>query len=537
MVAAGSIHSDGIRYRFATGCSPAEQRIANAPSWLIELAKKSPDAGAKKTDIGSRNIDLTRAAGAMRRAGLEGPAILAALQVQNQKLSPPLDESEVATIANSVAKYPVQETSGDVAETVMQLTLDREFASGRHLILAKDGRFWWFNGRFWEPVTRDWLTGRIYDAIQHMTTPKPKGISSIINQTLNLLKAKLAVKADVLRFLEPPLPVINCLNGEVWMKSDGSPQLKSHNPESYLRSCLNVSYDEDAKCPTYDAAVRRIFSKAQPSHKGLRRHWNELFGYLIHPSREIPLILILKGGGSNGKTVLMETVTRLIGNDLVSAQPIESLEGRFTMGNLLGKLMLLDDDVRAGIRLPDGPLKKISEAKMVTGEHKHGTHFNFVIRTVPVLLCNNVPSLADVSNGMRRRLMVLPFDNVFEQNSDIFSRIWRDEMPGVLNRAIEGYQRVLARGKFRVPAAINRAKDIWLAEANPLPAFIEDRCRKDLTGSCRLQDFYREYAAWAQSRGYTMVQQAASISRNVSHLGYKMKHRNTGQTILGLKLK
>jgi len=46
----------------------------------------------------------------------------------------------------------------------------------------------------------------------------------------------------------------------------------------------------------------------------------------------------------------------------------------------------------------------------VTGELKFGPVFNFTVRAVPVLLCNNIPSLADLSHGMLRRLMVLPFN-------------------------------------------------------------------------------------------------------------------------------
>ena len=38
----------------------------------------------------------------------------------------------------------------------------------------------------------------------------------------------------------------------------------------------------------------------------------------------------------------------------------------FRIGNLLGKLLFVDDDVRAGAKLPDGSLKKISEAKLLS---------------------------------------------------------------------------------------------------------------------------------------------------------------------------
>jgi putative DNA primase/helicase len=93
-------------------------------------------------------------------------------------------------------------------------------------------------------------------------------------------------------------------------------------------------------------------------------------------------------------------MTRLLGEHLVCAEPIENVDkNRFAMGSLFGKYLYVDDDARAGIRLPDGFLKTISEAKLVTGEAKYKDPFNFIVRTVPILLCNNIPSVADQCMG------------------------------------------------------------------------------------------------------------------------------------------
>ena len=171
---------------------------------------------------------------------------------------------------------------------------------------------------------------------------------------------------------------------------------------------------------------------------------------------------------------------------------------------------------------------------MVTGERKHGAQFNFIARSLPVLLCNNVPSLADVSKGMRRRLMVIPFDRTFSEqeiDADLFERIWKQEMSGILNRSIEGLQRLLKRGmKFKPPAAIAAAKEIWLAEANPLPAFLSECCERVPDASYLLSDFYLAYTSWAQKKGYTRTQQSASIARNLEHFGFLLKNMTKPST-------
>jgi putative DNA primase/helicase len=235
------------------------------------------------------------------------------------------------------------------------------------------------------------------------------------------------------------------------------------------------------------------------------------------------------------------TAVQLLGGQLVHAQRVEDLDkNRFAMGGLFGKYLFVDDDVRAGARLPDGVLKTISEAKEVTGELKYKQPFNFVVRTVPVLLCNNIPSLADLSHGMLRRLMVIPFNRRFtdqDRDTDLFERIWANELPGVLNRALRGYRRLLERGsKFKHPAAVRQATKRWLQQANPLPAFVEAHCMRQPEGRCLMKSFYVVYTTWTQEMGYTLTQTQQAATRNLEHLGYTMTKTNKGLAIIGLML-
>jgi putative DNA primase/helicase len=362
-----------------------------------------------------------------------------------------------------------------------------------------------------------------------------------MGQVLTVLKAKVAVKEDVLRFVADPLPVINAANGEIWLAENGSVDLRRHRPKSHLRHCLDVAFDPDAKCPEYDRAIKEIFGSADNPEE-LVRHWNEFVGYVIQPRRHIPVIMILLGVGDNGKTVLIRTVIHLLGTSLVEAQRVDNLDkNRFAMGSLFGKQLYVDDDVRAGARLPDGILKTISEAKEVTGEYKYKPPFNFTVRTIPVLLCNNIPSLADLSHGMLRRLQVIPFNRTFTDNDKdgtLFERIWANELPGVLNRALDGYRRLLKRNStFLLPDAVKKATAAWLGQANPLPAFIEDRCVKGVSERCWTQELYAEYKTWAQQAGYTMIQSQPSFQRNLEHLGYKSSRGNRGRRVNGLALR
>jgi P4 family phage/plasmid primase-like protien len=550
MVAPPSRHVSGKRYRWEEGKSFRDLEPATLPeAWLDRLrgktAAESVSDGAQTPAEGlvlegHRNNYLTSIAGTMQRIAASPEALAAALAAENRvKCSPPLSATEVEKIVTSVTRYPPVGDGVDAAEGLMRLVLDRYFKHGKHLMLSTDGRFWHYDVRLWRTVPDHWVAGKVLETIQANRVKNQK-TALLLSQVLTLLKAKLAVKDDVLGFVADPPPVINCSNGELWIAQDGSIELRPHRPGSYLRHRLDVAYDPDAQCSKYDRAVLEIFDRSD-NPKAMVRHWNELIGYLVQPRRNIPLIVILLGGGDNGKTVLIRTVVRLLGNQLVHAQRVEDLDkNRFAMGSLFGKLLFVDDDVRAGARLPDGVLKTISEAKEVTGELKYQPSFNFVVRTVPVLLCNNVPSLADLSHGMLRRLIMIPFDRRFtdqDRDPDLFERIWAQELPGVLNRALRGYRRLLERGaKFKRPAAVRQATNRWLQQANPLPAFVETHCVRQAEGRCLLKDFYEAYSNWTREMGYTLTQTQQTVTRNLEHLGYATNKTNQGKAILGLTL-
>ena len=95
---------------------------------------------------------------------------------------------------------------------------------------------------------------------------------------------------------------------------------------------------------------------------------------------------------------------------------------------------------------------------------------------------------------------------------------------------------MIKRGwRFKRPASVLQATAGWLASANPLPAFVEERCERE--GSCLVRDLYEAYTAWARESGITQVQQRLSFRRNLENLKYEVRHSNSGTKVLGLRLR
>lgn len=94
------------------------------PAWLVEQldslceAKSAPSSSNANTiPEGQRNTALASLAGTMRRVGMSEPEILAALtQANADRCKPPLQDREVAKIAQSVARYEPDPVSVAAAE-------------------------------------------------------------------------------------------------------------------------------------------------------------------------------------------------------------------------------------------------------------------------------------------------------------------------------------------------------------------------------------------------------------------------------------
>lgn len=96
-----------------------------------------PAIEVKYITEGDRNASLTRYAGSLRRQGLPQEAIEAALQgINAESCKPPLTDSEVASIARSVAKYPTQinNTDNSIRDYVSSADLASEFTKNSQKI-------------------------------------------------------------------------------------------------------------------------------------------------------------------------------------------------------------------------------------------------------------------------------------------------------------------------------------------------------------------------------------------------------------------
>lgn len=439
--------------------------------------------------------------------------------------------SKALKIPKSSVKESIDDLSATVAEdfprALAEETLRRHFAGGQHLIrYAKT--FWMFDKTHWIPRDDDQIGWYIDQTIRDMPRPKSVSESAALTAAMNLIAKSRAQQSDPFAMPDDRI-IINCANVELHIDPDTGTIITSpHSPASFQTYCLATPYDPYATCPRFDRAIRDIFHHRDPAETAdLVRHFEEFMGYAIQPTREIPAFFLFKGQGSNGKSKLMQTVTEhLMGPSAFATMKISSLgQDRFATSTLVGKLLVFEDDMDKNTRLPDGVLKAISERKVMYAEFKGKDSFGFVCRALPVFSSNHWPRTTDMSYGMQRRAQVIPFKRQFkgsEVDRKLFPAIWREEMPGVLNRALQGLQRVLRRAAFDPPRSCQAAFDLWMQATNPTHAFVSEFMEPAEGCAIPWREVWKKFEAWQEDEGlqYPIKKRAAKSDFQSMGVGF-----------------
>jgi putative DNA primase/helicase len=100
--------------------------------------------------------------------------------------------------------------------------------------------------------------------------------------------------------------LLNCDNGTLNLKTC---ELWVHRKEDYITKKINVSYNPDATCPTWERFLNRIFNGSQDMIKFVQK----AIGYSLTGSTREQCLFILYGTGQNGKSTFITTINNILG--------------------------------------------------------------------------------------------------------------------------------------------------------------------------------------------------------------------------------
>lgn len=223
---------------------------------------------------------------------------------------------------------------------------------------------------------------------------------------------------------------------------------------------------QESKCPAFDELLEAAFANvallySEEERAELISYLWELFGYVVCPRKEVPVFMFWIGGEDSGMPQVVDVLKSLVGPEAVVVGEAkkflgEGVDKSRSAEKLEHKLLFVDENVKHGTKLCDGLLKTFSENKSLSVFPKRGGD-RIVWTTATPLLCMDDDHLrfTDDSHAFARRTHAVYFDSaVGGERADSLARTTiRDEMQGVLGKAICGCDRVVQRCALALPAS------------------------------------------------------------------------------------
>ena len=288
-------------------------------------------------------------------------------------------------------------------------------------------------------------------------------------------------------------------------------------PRFFTTCSLDFDPDPDAALPmAWYGFLHQLFDGDIES-LDLLQEW---FGYCLTGDTTQQKMLLIVGPKRSGKGTLARVLARLIGSGNVCGPTTSSLAGPFGLQPLIGRSLAIVSDARFhgdNIATVVERLLCISGEDTLTIDRKNITSVTLKLPTRFLFLTNEFPRLSDSSGALAGRFIILRLTESFygREDTGLTDRLL-GELPGILNWAVEGWQRLNERGRFVVPSSVRDVVEEIEDLSSPVTAFVREECVVEAGLRVRVSDLYEAWRCWCEREGRTLVTTKQSFGRDLA---------------------
>lgn len=281
-------------------------------------------------------------------------------------------------------------------------------------------------------------------------------------------------------------------------------QLIPHDPKIFMINQVNASYNENAPKNGY---VDKFLDDITSCNEARKKTILQIIGYCMTTSVKLQKAFIFYGKtAENGKSVLVEVITVLIGDDNTAHVSLHDMQnGKFYSSELTDKLL------NVVAELPRNNLKSVEVFKsLVTGdkmavEKKYKDRYTIKPYAKNIFTANELPRVDDTTEGFYRRLNILQFEAKFSDEAkknfnkeNLFTQEARDYLASI---SVKAYLELLESESrdFANEEESNSMLDTYRKENNSVLSFLDTDSIKDrlsIGQNIDRPELYAEYKSW-----------------------------------------
>lgn len=432
--------------------------------------------------------------------------------------------------------------------------------AGQELLYHKQ-QFYLFTTKdaYWTQIEDAFVGRLVSDFWEYIEGRKPQ--QAMIGEYIALLQREYAVQdPEWGRGLRRNRQLIVTGNGQVIEVLSG--QIVQANPNDRLnhQHKIDTEYQPGATCPDFDSAIEKMFSHINPTDRAayVQIVWEWMATALLKGARprSTQKAAVFHGDARTGKTTIIQALTKIIGRSRVSSDSIAGLTGNHAGMSLISMSAWLVDEVAIGSKMAEDWFKKIITNSPVTINIKNKPHYHGTLNLMVGIATNTLPKFNDSTLGIQDRVIFIPCQTRFldavklqaaQQQITQYAAINGVQMPadggatwigdqigifvqpeipdldlkitaersGILNKMMQAARTLMSRGKFDIPAELDKHADEIREQQNPMLACVRD-CfdRTALTYGVRIDAFAWTLKGYVWGRAGGGMHGAMKIQRD-----------------------
>ena len=282
---------------------------------------------------------------------------------------------------------------------------------------------------------------------------------------------------------------------------------------------LDVSYDPNA----YDEHVDKFLNFVCCSRNDMRKVIEEILGHILLVDRFPHKIFFLTGSGANGKSTFVEMITKWTG-ELSSHIDIANFDDGTSLISLIGKIVNVADDVDAIYLEKSKNLKTMASGNTVGARAIYSQPITLKNTATLIFTANEPPVFKDKSDGIGRRLVIIPFDNkVKERIYNLDELLSSDNAKSyLLNLGLAGIKRIYDNKlEISTSETIEGATKQYYLDNDSVLAYLNDYGAINNNPISTVYEAYTDYCEDSNLKAVSLNK----FSRRIKSLGYDIEQR------------
>ena len=256
-------------------------------------------------------------------------------------------------------------------------------------------------------------------------------------------------------------------------------------------------------CPNWIAFLSTITG----SNFELMAYLARVAGYCLTGHTNEQAFFLLHGLGANGKSVFLQTLAYVLGDYAATAAADTFIKRSGTrhlseIAGLRGARLVLMSETEADAQWAEARIKMVTGGEKLRANFMYKDLFEFTPQFKLLVGSNHRPALSEISEAMRRRLHLIPFNitiPVENRDTDLAEKL-KNEADGILGWMLNGFHDLQQRG-LRPPACVTSAVEEYFNTEDRFGQWMEECCETGSSFKEASRTLFASWANWAKEAG------------------------------------